>query len=321
MAKEVVISVAQGEAGRIQTIGEALEVAKAYEGDRVTIQIGKGVYKEKLEIKQGGLTLEGCGAEDVILTYDDYANYIMDDNERRGTFRSYSVFIDANDFTARNITFENSAGPGDEVGQALALYIDGDRMTFENCRMLGSQDTVFTAPLPLKEIQKGGFRGPKEFAPRVNQRHYFKDCYICGDVDFIFGGATALFENCEIFSLNRNKKVNGYVTAASTPEELTYGYVFKNCRFTSDCQPNTVYLGRPWRDYAKVVIINSYLGSHIKEEGWHDWNKAKAHETAFFAEYGNYGPGSDTSKRVSWAKILTKDEAKSYTRENILGQW
>lgn len=317
----MIIQVAQGVPGRIQTIGEALEKAKAYEGIKVTIQIGKGIYKEKLEIKQKNLTFQGESAEEVILTYDDYANLIMADGEKMGTFRSYSVLIDTSDFTARNITFENSAGSGAEVGQALALYIDGDRITFDNCRILGSQDTIFTAPLPPKEIQKGGFRGPKEFAPRLQQCHYFKDCYICGDVDYIFGGATAYFEGCEIHSLNRNKEINGYITAASTPEGDPFGYVFYNCRFTSDCKPNSVYLGRPWRDYAKVVIIESELGSHIREEGWHDWNKEHAHNTVLYAEYANYDPGSDISKRVPWSIQLSKEEAKRYTKENVLGDW
>ncbi|NLK28620.1 MAG: pectin methylesterase [Clostridiales bacterium] len=321
MDEVVRIVVAQGVLGKLQSIGEALEAAKAYSGRRVIIQIEKGIYKEKLEIAQPYLTLQGSKAEDVIITYDDYAYELMPEGDRRGTFRSYTVLIDANDFTARDITFENSSGSGDLVGQALALYIDADRATFERCRMLGCQDTVFTAPLPPKEIEKGGFKGPKEFAPRFHRQMYFKDCFISGDVDFIFGGATAYFEGCEIFSKSKNAAINGYITAASTPEDEIYGYVFRNCRFTSDCQPNSVYLGRPWRDFAKVVILESELGSHIREEGWDDWNKKHAHATIFFAEYNNYGPGADISKRVPWSKQLTKEEADTYTKRNVLGDW
>jgi len=321
MDEVVRIEVAQGVPGKHQSIGKALEEAKAYIGRKVIIHIEKGIYKEKLDITQPHITFQGSKAEDVIITYDDYAYAIMPEGDRRGTFRSYTVLIDADNFTARDITFENSAGCGDIVGQALALYIDGDRVTVERCRMLGNQDTVFTAPLPPKEIEKGGFKGPKEFAPRFHRKMYFKDCFISGDVDFIFGGATAYFEGCEIFSKSRNADINGYITAASTPEDERFGYVFRNCKFTSDCQPNSVYLGRPWRDFAKVVILESELGNHIREEGWHDWNKEHAHETIFFAEYENYGPGANIAKRVPWAKQLTKEEADIYTERNVLGDW
>lgn len=318
MGKNVIIEVAQSESNKIQTINEALKVAKQYEGKKVTIQIGKGIYKEKLEIKQRNLIFQGDTGDEVIITYDDYAKFIMPNGEKRGTFRTYSVLIDTDDFIARNIIFQNSAGPGMEVGQALALYIDGDRVTFEQCKMLGSQDTIFTAPMPSMNRIDGKFQEDKELVLIKKQSHYFKECYICGDVDFIFGGATAYFENCEIFSVNRNLEINGYITAPSTPKGQNYGYVFKNCRFTSNCEPNSVYLGRPWRDYGRVVIIDSWIGEHIKEEGWHNWNREYAQDTVFFAEYGNRGPGSDVNKRVSWAKQLTKEEALMYSKENVL---
>lgn len=321
MDKVVKIEVAKGVEGKLQSIGQALDAAKAYEGRRVVIQIEKGIYKEKLEITQPFITFQGTKAEDVIITYDDHAYDLMPEGDRRGTFRSYSVMIDANDFVARDVTFENSAGPGAIVGQALALYIDGDRAMFEGCRMLGHQDTIFTAPLPQTEVEKGGFKGPKEFAPRYHRKMYFKDCYISGDVDFIFGGATAYFEGCEIFSRTRNSDINGYITAPSTPEDEKYGYVFSRCRFTSDCEPGTVYLGRPWRDHAKVVILESELGDHIKVEGWHDWNKEHAHTTTFFGEYNNFGPGATRDGRVPWAKQLTKEEALDYSKDKVLGDW
>ena len=195
-------------------------------------------------------------------------------------------------------------------------------MTFENCRFLGRQDTLFTAPLPPSVIEWGGFRGPRENAPRDNGTHYSKNCYIEGDVDFIFGGATAYFEECEIRSLTRNSDPEGYITAASTPEGRPYGYVFDKCRFTSDCAPETVYLGRPWRSFAKTVILNSELGAHIKKEGWHDWNKEEAHTLTYYAEYHNFGPGASPETRVSWSHQLTEEEAEKYTKEQVLnGLW
>lgn len=301
------------------SISSALEAASTIRQENehtpILIEIAPGTYKEKLVITVQNLTLKGTSdnAADTILTYDDYAQAIHEDGVKYGTFRSYSIFIDADNVTLANLTIENSAGSGTKVGQAVALYADGDCLTFENCRLLGHQDTLFTAPLPPCAYEINGFRGPKEFAPRRDGRHYYKNCYICGDVDFIFGSAAAYFEDCEIFSLKRDSEICGYVTAPSTPEGNRFGYIFNNCRFTSDCPPESVYLGRPWRDFAKVVIMNSFIDSHIHKEGWHDWNKPHAHATTFFAEYNNYGPGADTSARASFAHVLSDDEAAEYS--------
>lgn len=297
----------------------------------ITIFLRKGTYKEKLVINKPYITLEGEDVEDTIITYDDYANMIMEDGSKRGTFRSYSVFIDTHDFTAKNIIFENSAGFGREVGQALALYVDGDRIIFDNCYFIASQDTLFTAPLPPTAFQTGGFTGPKEFAERINGRHYYHNCFIRGDVDFIFGSATAYFDQCEIFSQKTDdlpaaeheseQKVYGYVTAASTAEGQDYGYVFNECKLTSNCPKKSVYLGRPWRSFAKTIFINCELGEHIKDEGWHDWNKPDAHETIFYAEYNSTGAGANAikeGKRAPFSKQLTAEEASFYTKERVL---
>ena len=299
-------------------ISSALEAASVLRRENknspIVIEIAPGTYAEKLVITTQYLTLKGTSgnATDTILTYDDYAQAIHEDGVKYGTFRSYSVFIDADNVTLVNLTIENSSGSGTKIGQAVALYADGDCLSFENCRLLGHQDTLFTAPLPPCAYEINGFRGPKEFAPRRDGRHFYKNCYICGDVDFIFGSATAYFENCEIFSLKRDSEICGYVTAPSTPEGKRFGYIFNNCRFTSNCPPESVYLGRPWRDFAKVVIMNSFIDSHIHREGWHDWNKPHAHATTFFAEYNNYGPGADTSNRASFAHVLDDEEAAEY---------
>lgn len=318
--ENIVIYVSKTKKDSCQTLMNAVKEASKYKGLPVTIKLDKGIYKEKVTIQQEHITLEGEELSETILTYDDNALEMMEDGEKRGTFRTPTLFIDANDFTARNLTIENSAGPGTKVGQALALYVDGDRMYFEHCRFLGGQDTLFTAPLPKTPYEKNGFRGPKEFAPRTHGRHYYKNCYICGDVDFIFGGATAYFEECVIFSNDLDQEINGYVTAPSTAQE-EMGYVFNHCNFTSNCKEKSVYLGRPWRDYAKVAILNSNIGAHIHEEGWHDWGKVHARETVIFAEYNNTGDGANTSKRPTWVKQLTKEEAMIYEIENVLGEW
>lgn len=299
-------------------IGEALEAAVKYSDTKVLIHIAPGVYNERITVKQHNISFIGEDEHNTKITWSDAASDRMPEGDKRGTFRTPSVFIDADNFYACHISFLNEAGQGDDVGQALAVYADGDKLIFENCRFEGYQDTLFTAPLPKKEMQPGGFKGPKEFAPRRHGRHLYKDCFISGNIDFIFGSATAYFENCEIFMRNRNDKICGYVTAPSTYEGEKYGYVFNHCRFTSDCPKESAYLGRPWRDFARAVILNSEIGAHIKKEGWHDWNKKNAWDTLFFAEYGNYGEGAG-KERAPFVKLLTDDEAAEYTRENVLG--
>jgi pectinesterase len=313
------------------TIANALKSVPVDNKEKVTIFIRRGVYHEKLIIDRPYICLEGEELEETIITYDDYALMMMTDGVKRGTFRTPTVFINTHDFTAKNITFQNTAGFGNKVGQALALYVDGDRVVFDNCRMIGSQDTLFTAPLPPSPNEVGGFTGPKEFAPRINGRHYYHNCYIRGDVDFIFGSATAYFDHCEIFSQKNDEllaakdgeeqKVYGYITAASTAKDQEYGYVFHQCHLTSDCPKKSVYLGRPWRNYAKTVFMNCELGDHIRDDGWHDWNKEEAHDTILYAEYNNTGVGSEgfyTNKRAPFAKQLTEKEALRYTKEQVL---
>lgn len=285
-----------------------------------TIFVKKGTYKERVEIKTPFITIEGEDPDNTILEEEYYANMIMPDGEKRGTFRSYTLFVNADNVTFKNMTIANTSGFGKQVGQALAVYAEGDSIIFDNCRLLGHQDTLFTGPLPNEEAIKGGFKGPTEFAKRKVGRQTYSNCYIEGEVDFIFGSATAYFDNCQIHSLNRNEEVNGYVTAPSTYEGEKYGYVFNKCHFTSNCPDNTVYLGRPWRIYAKTVLINCVLDGHIKEEGFHDWNKPESHETTYFAEYNCTGAGSDTSKRASFVKQLTDEEAMEYAKEKVLSR-
>lgn len=308
------IVVAQDGSGDFQTIQEAINHIPEDNSTRTIIQVKKGRYHEKLHIDRRLITLKGEGMETVI-TYDDCALKRWPDGKKYGTFNSYTVLITGDDFLAEDITFENAAGPGKIAGQALAAYIDADRVVFRNCRFLGHQDTIFTGPLPPVTGNGDLFDSPREGMPRKKGRHYYENCFIAGDVDFIFGGATAVFYNCELFSHDRH---TGYITAASTPEGEKYGYVLINCKLTGDAQPETVYLGRPWRDYGRTVFINTYMGEHIKPEGWHNWSHPEREQTTFYAEYKSYGPGAKMDQRVPWAKILTDEEAKEYTVENVL---
>lgn len=282
--------------GTFATVQEAIDAVPDFRKNVTTIFIRNGVYKEKLVLpaSKTNVKLIGEDSRNTVLTYDDYASKKNRFGEEMGTTGSTSFFIFGDGFTAENITFENSAGP---VGQAVAVRIDGDRVTFLNCRFLGFQDTLY----PHGE----------------ESRQYYKNCYIEGTVDFIFGWSTALFEDCEIFC----KKGGGYVTAASTLEETKFGFVFKNCRITGDAEANSFYLGRPWRPYAKTVFIDCFVDKQIKPEGWHNWNKKDAESTAFYAEFNSRGPGANNVKRVSWSKQLTAEEAAHFTKENILGDW
>lgn len=306
--------VAKDGSGDFRTIQAAVDQVSEDNSVKTVIRVKKGIYQEKLHIEKKLITLQGEAGE-TIITYNDNALKTWSNGERYGTFHSYSVLIAGDDFSAEGITFENSSGPGAIAGQALAVYIDADRVSFKNCKFLGHQDTIFTAPLPPKPGMGDSFNSPREKFERKMGRHYFENCYIAGDVDFIFGSATALFNNCELYSHDRHV---GYITAASTPEGEKYGYVFINCKLTGNAPANSVYLGRPWRDYAKTVFINTYMGAHIREEGWHNWSRENREKTTFYAEYNSYGPGAKLDKRVKWAKILTAEEAGEYTITRVL---
>lgn len=231
--------------------------------------------------------------ENKTFTSSHYAREKMDDGTNRGTFRSYSVLVDGNNVRFINCIFENNAGPGEKVGQAIALYLDGDDISLENCTLKGHQDTLFLAPLPDKEIIPGGFTGPKQFTERKRHTFHFKNCIIEGGVDFIFGGGSAYFENCEFINVEE-----GYVFAPSTPADAEVGFVCTNCRFTAgDGVKNaSCYIARPWRNHGYVRIENCYLGEHINPAGFDDWGKTDAHETVRFYESGSFGPGADGNR-------------------------
>lgn len=224
---------------------------------------------------------------------------LHEDGRPRHTFRTQTVLVDGNDITFKNCVFENTAGIGSKVGQAIALYVDGDNIKFENCSIIGHQDSLFLAPLPPKEYEKDGFLGPKQFEPRTRRVVHFKNCIIEGGVDFVFGGATAYFDECTFINNEA-----GYVFAPCTPEDVSEGFVVRNCRF--EAKPHVAkescYIARPWREFAKVRLENCYLGEHINKEGWHDWGKTQAHQTINFEEYDSYGPGADNSCRPYYVK-------------------
>ena len=300
------IVVARDGTGEFRTITEAIEVCRAFMDYHKVIYVKKGTYKEKIIIPQWLQNIEICGEDrdQTIITYDDHANLAMDgcywpaetkqqlmamgDRPKLGTFRTFTVRIDANDITLKNITVENNAA---KLGQAVALHTQGDRLVFVNCRFLGNQDTVYTG-MPYTRL-------------------LFKDCYIEGTTDFIFGPSTAWFEHCSIYG-----KINSYITAASTPKDADFGYVFNNCTVTVADGVDKLYLGRQWRDYGYTLFMNCELPKGIRPEGWHHWQKERE-LTARYMEYNNRGEGADTKQRVSWSRQLTKKEAQQITTEKV----
>jgi len=285
--------VAKDGSGDFKTIQAAIDASKSFPYKRITIYIKNGVYHEKVRVPEWNpkITLVGQSKDKTIITYGDYFKKV--NRGRNSTFFTWTLLVRGNDFVAKNLTIKNSAGP---VGQAIALSVEADKAHFENCRFLGNQDTIYLSGV--------GFR------------QYFHDCYIEGTTDFIFGQGTALFKDCTIHS-----KANSYVTAASTPKNIKYGFVFKNCKLTAASGVNKVYLGRPWRKYAKVAYINCWLGNQIRPQGWSKWDNSTAVDSIFYAVYKNRGPGANPRKRASWTHQLTKKQAKNYTMKKILGNW
>lgn len=310
------ITVAKDNSGDFNSIQQAVDSIPA--GTPETIYIKKGIYKERVEVRKNNISFVGESTDDTIITESYYARMIMPDGSKRGTFRSYTFFVYADNFTASNLTFENAAGFGDEFGQAIAVYAEGDNITFRNCKILGHQDTLFTGPLPMKEKQPGGFTGPTIDGIRRVVHQLYEDCYIAGEIDFIFGSATAYFKNCTLFALNRNQEINAFYTAPSTYEGQAFGYVFESCTFTGNCPPKSVALSRPWRIHAKTVLLNCSYSDQIIDEGFTDWNKPKSHETVYYAEYNGHGEGFKPEKRAAYVHQLNESEAALYTLENVM---
>lgn len=279
------IVVAADGSGDFKTVQAAVDHIPQNNDRRVVIHIKPGRYNEQIRVNRSKryVTFRGEDERNTVLTYN------LSAQQAGNTRLAYSTFVNADDFRAEKITFENSFGTG---SQAVALLVDADRAVFESCRFLGWQDTLFI---------NGG-------------RQLFKNCYIEGHVDFIFGNATAFFDNCQIHS-----KGAGYATAHfRTNDNERSGFVFYRCRLTGTDTGNGVYLGRPWRPFARVVFLESWLDSHIKPEGWDNWRDPGREKTARFAEYNSKGPGANPKRRVMWSKQLTKAEAKIFDRRVFL---
>lgn len=277
--------------GDFQTIQQAIDHAPAYGQGRLVIAIQPGVYRERLVVPQDRprVTFLGLGNDPAatLITYS------MSAAAAGGTFLSSTVDVEGADFEATNITFENSYGAG---SQAVALMLHSDRALLRHCRLLGWQDTLYAA----------------------TGRQYYEDCYIEGAIDFIFGNARAIFHDCEIHSAGA-----GYITAQSrTSADGPYGFVFDDCKLTAREGVSRVYLGRPWRPYARVVFLCTKMGAHIDPAGWHEWHPGETHslDTSYYAEFASSGPGASRSQRDPHTHFLSDKEAKAFQTKAFLGE-
>ena len=303
------VTVAADGSGAFRTVQSAINAAPTG-GSVITIR--PGVYHEHIEIGKPFIHLRGSGAlpSDVVLTFN-----LSNGTAGNNTGASASTVVTGDDFTAENLTFENSFSRdrplNKEGSQAVALRISGDRAIFRHVRFLGYQDTLYAQ----------GKGCQSEHGPCQPARQYFSDCYIEGNVDFIFGDSLAWFENCEIRAL-AHKTI--YLTAQSKryPEQPS-GYVFHHCKVTAEDGAETIYLGRPWRWYSSVVFLQTELPSHVAPTGWLEWihEEKISLPTAFYAEYESRGPGAGSSEREPYARPLTAAEAARLTPKSHLDGW
>jgi len=293
------ITVAKDGSGDFTSIQKAINSVRDLGPSEALIIIKAGTYYEKIIIPSSKhkITLQGENKDVTIITNNDYSGKPDAFNQKMTTFNSYTLLVMADDIKINDLTIQNSSC---NEGQAVSLHVEGDRFNSRNCNILGCQDTVYAAT--------------------NHSRQYFENCYIEGTTDFIFGQATAVFKNCIIKSL-----ADSYITAAATEADRKYGFVFIDCTLTAKEGITKVYLGRPWRPYAKTVFIRTEMGKHIVPEGWNPWKGDNMfpdkEKTAYYAEFGSKGGGGNTVNRVRWSQQLTKKDLRNYSLEKILDGW
>ncbi len=302
----VTLRVATDGSGDYRSVQKAIDAAPA---EGAVISIAPGTYREVLEVAKNNLQLRGTSgdAAKTVIAFDKSSG------TAGGTLKSSTVNVRGNDFFAENLTFANDFNATHpqlpQGSQALALLVTGDRAVFRNMRFLGNQDTLYAA--------NRSCAGPNG-QPCAPTRQYFSKCYIEGNVDFIFGDGVAFFENCEIHS---TKHPEGFITAQGKhyPDQDSI-FVFNRCKLTAEPGQHNVWLGRPWRSYASVVVLNTEMGPQIVPAGWREWHPGETHYlgTVFYAEYGSTGAGAHSKQRDPHSKQLTPEEAAKYSAERVL---
>lgn len=307
------LTVAQDGSGNHTTVQAAINAAPTGRTTVYKIFIKKGKYREKISIPSNKpfIYLIGEDVATVVLSWDDYSGKANPAGGTFGTSNSASVTFNAPDCGALNITFENTTG---DAPQALAINVNADRCAFKNCRFLGGQDTILTNS-------------------SAGNRQYFRNCYVDGVVDFIFGAAVAVFDSCVVYAKTRKDGLSGsYITAANTPAGQAYGYVFRDCIIPANRGTTSYVMGRPWQNdgsssspsNTKVVFINTTMSSSIKPQGWDVWSSGTVTSLITYAEYRSRKFDSslvDVSQRVSWSQQLTAAQAVTYTNAAMFGTW
>ena len=289
---------------------------KCNPGDIIFLK--NGIYNEKVEVRVNNISIIGESKEYTIIANKDFYHKIMPDYNECNTFRTYTMYIGSDNVTLSNLTVRNDSIPSSKYGQAVALHVQGDKFKCENCGLYSAQDTLFTGPLPTDLcVRHQGFLAP-DFISGVPSKQEYNFCDIQGDVDFIFGGATALFKECTL-TVIKNDNINdsksyGYVAAPSHSKDTKYGFLFYKCKIKSENTSKRIYLARPWRDYGSTAFIECELTQDIIPQGFHKWNNTNRDKTARFYEYS---PSIDLSMRESWVKQLNEAEANKFLQDFI----
>ena len=311
--------------GDFTSIQQAVDAVPAGNRSPVILLVRMDTWHEKVIINKDNIRLIGEARDRTVITNSGCAKDLGPDGREKGTFLSYTLLVTGDNVEVENLTIRNDAGDGSVVGQAVAVYAAGDRGMWRNCRMIAAQDTLFCGPTMPKVAKDALPRLIPEGVisvgdcPLVLGRQYFEDCWIQGDVDFIFGPYRCWFERCTLY-MNRR---GGWYTAANTPESAPYGMVFHRCRLTGECSEGEAYLGRPWRAYARTVFLHCEMDECVSPQGFADW-EGGCSITDRCGEYGTTGARADQSRRHPKQKRLTDAEAAVLTIPEVLGgydQW
>lgn len=314
--------ITQDGTGDFTSIQAAIDAVPAGNRAPVILLVRMEEFHEKVVVNKDNVRIIGEARDRTVITWNGCAKDLNAEGQPKGTFLSYTMLITGNNVEVENITIRNDAGDGRDVGQAVAVYAAGDRGVFRNVKMIASQDTLFCGPTMPKVAKDALPRVIPEGVPSVgdcppvNNRQYFEDCFIQGDVDFIFGPYRCWFERCTLFMNERG----GIYTAANTPKDSPYGLVFHGCKLTGACAPGMATLGRPWRAYARTVFIDCEMDECVSPQGFQDWDAEKP-VTDRYAEYGTRGTRADQSARHPAQKRMTHAEAAVYTLREVIGGW
>ncbi len=319
------IIVAQDGSGDYQSIQAAVDALPEAPGaqERV-ILIKKGVYRERVAVNKDRVRLLGEDPERTVVAWSSHATELHPDGTERTTFRSWTMLVNGDDVTVEGLTVLNDAGDGSVVGQAVAVYAAGDRGLWLRCRLIAHQDTLYLGPVRIPDVEEDLYPrgGRAERVPLVQDGHpsrsrqAFKDCFIRGDIDFIFGSYRAWFEDCTLFMNARG----GWYTAANTHGDQPWGFVFHRCRLRGECPPGEAYLGRPWRKGSATVFLECDMDACVAPRGFADWDEERR-ITSRYGEWGTTGVRVDLTERDEREKLLTDREAEMLTPGEVLSGW